>query len=64
MKITASSVASAIKEYLIMTFGMFLYAFGWVACIIPAGGMGGGATVCRCCSTMCSPRCRSERSYS
>ena len=44
MKITASSVASAIKEYLIMTFGMFLYAFGWVACIIPAGGMGGGAT--------------------
>ena len=23
---------------------MFLYAFGWTACIIPAGGMGGGAT--------------------
>ena len=27
-----------------MTLGMFMYAFGWVACIIPAGGMGGGAT--------------------
>ena len=26
-----------------MTFAMFLYAFGWIACIIPAGGMGGGA---------------------
>ncbi|MBR2628727.1 MAG: YitT family protein, partial [Alistipes sp.] len=23
---------------------MFMYAFGWVACVIPAGGMGGGAT--------------------
>ena len=27
-----------------MTIGMFMYAFGWVACVIPAGGMGGGAT--------------------
>ena len=27
-----------------MAVGMFLYAFGWVACVIPAGGMGGGAT--------------------
>ena len=27
-----------------MSVGMFLYAFGWVACVIPAGGMGGGAT--------------------
>lgn len=27
-----------------MTLGMFMYAFGWVACVIPAGGMGGGAT--------------------
>ncbi len=27
-----------------MSLGMFMYAFGWVACVIPAGGMGGGAT--------------------
>ena len=32
------------KEYLMMTAGMFLYAFGWIGCILPADGMGGGAT--------------------
>ena len=32
-----------IKEYLLMTFGMFCYAFGWQLCVLPAGGMGGGA---------------------
>lgn len=26
-----------------MVIGMFLYAFGWVGCIVPAGGVGGGA---------------------
>ena len=26
-----------------MTFGMFCYAFGWLECVMPAGGMGGGA---------------------
>lgn len=44
MKISLSQIAIGIKEYLIMTLGMFMYAFGWVACVIPAGGMGGGAT--------------------
>lgn len=44
MNISLSQVAVGIKEYVIMTLGMFMYAFGWVACIIPAGGMGGGAT--------------------
>ena len=44
MKLTAKQVAIGIKEYVIMTLGMFMYAFGWVACVIPAGGMGGGAT--------------------
>lgn len=44
MKITLSQIAIGIKEYVIMTLGMFMYAFGWVACVIPAGGMGGGAT--------------------
>ena len=44
MKISLSQVARGFKEYIVMTIGMFMYAFGWVACVIPAGGMGGGAT--------------------
>ena len=44
MKISLSQVARGFKEYVVMTIGMFMYAFGWVACVIPAGGMGGGAT--------------------
>ena len=31
------------KEYMMMTIGMFLYAFGWIGCILPAHCMGGGA---------------------
>lgn len=26
-----------------MVVGMFLYSFGWIGCIVPAGGVGGGA---------------------
>ena len=44
MKLSMTKVAVGIKEYLVLGLGMFLYAFGWTACIIPAGGMGGGAT--------------------
>ena len=44
MNLSFSKVAVGIKEYLLMSLGMFMYAFGWVACVIPAGGMGGGAT--------------------
>ncbi|MBO5688226.1 MAG: YitT family protein [Alistipes sp.] len=44
MNLSFSKVALGFKEYLLMTIGMFLYAFGWVACVMPAGGMGGGAT--------------------
>ncbi len=43
-KITTSLVLSTIKEYLLMTIGMFSYAFGWIGCILPAGGVGGGAS--------------------
>lgn len=32
-----------IKEYLLMSLGMFIYAFGWIGCILPAHGVGGGA---------------------
>ena len=34
---------AGIKEYFLKTVGMFLYAFGWIGCILPADGMGGGA---------------------
>ena len=27
-----------------MAFGMFIYAFGWIGCILPANCMGGGAS--------------------
>ena len=41
--ISSRSILVGIKEYLLMTFGMFCYAFGWLLCVLPAGGMGGGA---------------------
>ena len=44
MKISLDTILKAVKEYFMMAIGMLLYSFGWVACIIPAGGMGGGAT--------------------
>ena len=44
MSLSMTKLAVGVKEYLLMAIGMFMYAFGWVACVIPAGGMGGGAT--------------------
>lgn len=32
------------KEYLFMACGMLFYSFGWVACILPNNGTGGGAS--------------------
>jgi uncharacterized membrane-anchored protein YitT (DUF2179 family) len=43
MKISSRDLVVGIKEYILMTFGMFCYAFGWQMCVLPAGGMGGGA---------------------
>jgi uncharacterized membrane-anchored protein YitT (DUF2179 family) len=43
VKISSRSILVGIKEYILMTFGMFCYAFGWQMCVLPAGGMGGGA---------------------
>ena len=43
MKLSSRDIMVGIKEYLLMTFGMFCYAFGWQMCVLPAGGMGGGA---------------------
>ena len=42
-KITLDFVWKTIKEYFLMFFGMMLYSFGWIGCILPANGVGGGA---------------------
>ena len=41
--LSSRSVLIGFKEYFLMTVGMFCYAFGWLECVLPAGGMGGGA---------------------
>lgn len=43
IKVTGESILVTIKEYLLMTVGMLLYSFGWIGCILPAKGTGGGA---------------------
>ncbi len=44
MTLSAKSVFTFIKEYTLLTIGMFCYSFAWIGCVIPAGGTGGGAT--------------------
>ncbi len=39
-----NKVFKLIKTYLILTIGVFLYAFSWIAFIIPKGIAGGGVT--------------------
>ena len=41
--ISADSVLKTVKEYFLMAFGMMLYSFGWIGCILPVRGTGGGA---------------------
>ena len=41
--ITPNSVWKIVKEYFLMFFGMMMYSFGWIGCVLPANGMGGGA---------------------
>ena len=43
MAISKMNILYSVKEYLLMTFGMFLYSFGWIGCIVPAHSAGGGA---------------------
>lgn len=43
LNLSSRSILVGFKEYALMTFGMFCYAFGWLMCVLPAGGMGGGA---------------------
>lgn len=41
--LTLESFLRIFREYSLMTVGMFVYAFGWIGCILPADGIGGGA---------------------
>lgn len=43
MDISLKKILTVIKEYFLMALGMFTYAFGWIGCILPAKGVGGGA---------------------
>lgn len=43
MKISFDKAMTFFREYLLMTVGMFVYSFGWIGCILPARGVGGGA---------------------
>jgi len=42
-RLTPRKILITLKEYVVMTFGMALYAFGWIGCILPAHSMGAGA---------------------
>ena len=41
--IATNRLLTVFKEYVIMALGMMFYSFGWVACILPNTGTGGGA---------------------
>lgn len=41
--LTMESVLKTVKEYFLMAIGMMLYSFGWIGCILPVDGTGGGA---------------------
>lgn len=41
--LTFETVMRTVKEYFLMTLGMMLYSFGWIGCIMPVKGTGGGA---------------------
>lgn len=42
--ITFDQVIKSVKEYFLMSLGMIIYSFAWIGCIMPAKGVGGGAT--------------------
>ena len=44
LQVGKSSMLTVVKEYVLMTLGMFCYAFGWIGCILPAQCVGGGAS--------------------
>lgn len=42
-RVNRQAVVGTVLEYVWMIFGMFIYSFGWLACIMPANTLGGGA---------------------
>ena len=44
MTLQPKSIFNEIKSYTIITFGLFLYCYSWVAFLIPEGIAGGGVT--------------------
>ena len=53
--LSTDRLLTLVKEYFLMTVGMFVYSFGWIGCIMPAKGMGGGAAGLSLVLSM--PRC-------
>lgn len=43
MDYSIKTISTLIREYVLMAIGMFIYSFGWIGCILPAHGVGGGA---------------------
>lgn len=41
--LTSEVVLRTVKEYFLMALGMMMYSFGWIGCILPVDGTGGGA---------------------
>ncbi|MCC8034675.1 MAG: YitT family protein [Rikenellaceae bacterium] len=44
VKLSGKALRRAIREYIVITIGLFAYAFGWVAVIMPAEIVGGGVS--------------------
>lgn len=44
MNITRPQLKTLVKEYVLISFGLLLYAFAWTGILLPAGAMGGGAS--------------------
>ena len=42
-RVNRQAVVGTVLEYVWMIFGMFIYSVGWLACIMPANTLGGGA---------------------
>ena len=43
MKPVLDKPLTFVKEYVLMACSMFIYSFGWIGCVLPAQGVGGGA---------------------
>ena len=44
LKLDKASVGTLIKEYLLITLGLSMYALGWAMFLTPNGMIGGGVT--------------------